>query len=158
MFDRISEFREFCKYVEYRRLWLIPLAKNSKRPLKGFKFTEQKINKSKAQDYLAKGYNVGIVAKPDKLCFIDVDNPSLIEKYRLNKLNTLVVKTPKGYHYYFYNCGLRCNFLGNGIELRCYNMYVVAPGSVVDGKMYRVINHAKPLPITEVIKNAKEKL
>lgn len=78
---------------------------------------------------------------------------------------TLCVETASGgFHYYFKadqdfrNSSKR---LGAGLDTRGYNGYVVAPGSIVDGKPYRVLNAAPladtPTWIAEGLAAKKEK-
>ena len=150
MCTSVEEFKKLLKYVDTSKLWIVPLGKNSKRPVKGFNWTEQRITVRQAMQWLSKGNNIAIVAKANGLCFIDVDNLRLLHK--LNIPPTLTVKTPHGgYHFYFYNNGITENVFGNGIELRMHNAYVVGVGSCVDGKVYRIIYACKPRSIGEVI-------
>ena len=138
----VREFLKFLKYVDKSKLWLIPLGSNSKRPIKGFNWTDQRISIKQAIDWLKQGNNVAVVAKANGLCFIDVDNPDLVRHLKIPP--TLTVRTPHGgYHYYFYNCGITDNWFGL-VEYRMHNAYVVAPGSEIDGKVYRIVYACKP--------------
>lgn len=88
---------------------------------------------------LARNYNVGVLT--NELIVVDVDNKagkdggSSFAKLGL-PTNTLVVATPSGgYHVYYSgpNRSLSAGKLGEGLDVRSYHGYVVAPGSWLDG-------------------------
>lgn len=124
----------------------IPIKPNSKEPIG--KWLQIRLSISECLSLIERGYNIGIVANKDGLCFVDVDNPNVVSKLKLEY--TLVVKTPHGgYHYYYRNCGIDRNRYLNGYELRCHNAYVLCPGSVVDDKTYSIVFMRKINTISE---------
>lgn len=81
---------------------------------------------------------------------------------------TLLIKTPNGRHYYYRlpvnaPSWSRSSSTGllPGLDLRCDNTYVVAPGSVVDGKEYKVEHNCEiaevPAAILQLLKVRHEK-
>jgi RecA/RadA recombinase len=68
------------------------------------------------------------------------------------------VKTPHGSHYYFaYTPELRqTTGLMPGVDVRNDGGYVVAPGSVVDGKLYEVEHRADLTPVPEALLRLQE--
>ncbi len=150
MFTSVREFLKLTKYIDVKKLWIIPLAPNSKRPVSGYKWTENRITVNQAIQLLSRGYNIAFVSKKNGLCFIDIDNPKLLSK--LHSPPTLVVKTPHGgYHLYYYNdLMLESNVFADGIEFRMHNAYVVGAGSCIDSKVYEIVYATKPAKISNV--------
>ncbi len=68
--------------------------------------------------------------------------------------DTFTVETPSGGLHLYYRLGFLDDApgpsrgrLGPGVDVRCHNSYVLAPGSVVDGKPYRVIGKRAAAPV-----------
>ena len=93
------------------------------------------------------GYNVGVLC--DNMLVVDVD----VKKGRSGwasfmrfdpDVETFTVETKSGgRHYYYDTAGASfantSGTLGEGLDTRSHHGYVVGPGSVVDGKEYRVL-------------------
>jgi hypothetical protein len=154
----IAEFSKFLKHIPIEP-YLIPLVRNGKDPdvPKGesWKDPKYKLTVEQAQERLAHGFNVGVVATGKDLVLFDHDAP---EKYTFPK-ETLTVKTRSGkLHKYFLNDGSVKNADGKGQYAKCGEVraewkYVVAPGSYVpsdnesgDG-VYRVIVEKELSPL-----------
>ena len=104
-----------------------------------------------------KRYNAGFICgEVNNIMVLDVDvrngGTEAINEYmrEYGTIDTFTVGTPRGgWHYYFkYNSkDQNDNYLKNGTDLRGVGLdfkteggYVVAPGSVFEGKYYKVIN------------------
>lgn len=100
-------------------------------------------------------YNVGVLT--DGLLVVDIDT----KQGRLGMaswmalhggFDTLTIRTPSGGFHLYYggaNVGLSQNELGEGLDVRSYHGYVLAPGSTVEGRPYTVeidapLEHAPP--------------
>lgn len=83
-------------------------------------------------------YNIGVLT--NDMIVVDADTKAGkrgVESFQALDLSqdTLVVRTPSGgYHFYYHgpNKSLSAGKLGNGIDIRSYHGYVIAPGSTLD--------------------------
>lgn len=96
-------------------------------------------------------YNIGV--STDNMIVVDIDmknGKDGMASYRALglPLNTFMVKTPTGgWHAYFKgpNRGLSVDRLGSGLDIRSFHGYVLAPGSVIDARLYVIDNDAPML-------------
>lgn len=122
----------------------------------------------------AKPFNIGVATGPSRLLVVDLDAPkagrgahgwqSLAAAARAVGAtiprNTLTVVTPgAGQHLYFRTSGLEgarstVGCIGAGIDTRGAGGYVVGPGSVIDGRRYRLVHRADPAPVPDWILDA----
>lgn len=107
-------------------------------------------------------YNIG--CKTNDYVVMDVDVKNGKDGYNQylqmgGVFDTLVVRTTSGgYHCYFYGPDARGSIgLANGVDVRSYNNYVVAPGSVIDGKAYYVETDKPITYIPDAIERRLEK-
>lgn len=88
-------------------------------------------------------YNIGMLTSDMVVCDIDVKEgkPGLQTFYGFGgHFETLVVQTPTGgYHCYFDGNDSANTYPGPGLDIRSHNGYVVAPGSTINDRPYRVI-------------------
>lgn len=141
---------------------VFPLKENAKTPLYPGKFLSQATSNKATIDILWKKYpnaNIGI-ATGEGLIVIDVDtlqhggengSESLKNYETINgPLNdTFTVQTPTGgNHIYYVNSNECKNATGllPGVDIRGIGGYVVAPGSIINGKEYKII---KDVPIAK---------
>lgn len=89
-------------------------------------------------------WNVGICTTG--LVVVDVDTKNgragLASWEALGAPDTLTVRTKSGgFHHYYWGADVALNqgALGEGLDIRSHNGYVVAPGSTVDGARYEVV-------------------
>ena len=108
--------------------------------------------------------NIGVNCKESCLLAIDLDSPdaarryartwTIVEGQHPNRYGTPIISTPRGWHYYhdlpdppLHNT---VGQLGEGIDTRAAGGMIVAPGSVIDGRRYRVVsgdlNATRPVP------------
>ena len=125
----------------------IRLVHQGKEPIELWKLPKSWMDSELATSRLSTGLNVGIVAQPDGLAFIDIDVeggstklPEEQVKTLIETMDTFTVKTANGgYHLIFINGGIVINSLlkysGKTIgELRANMQYIVAAGSYVPPK------------------------
>lgn len=141
---------------------VFPLKENAKTPLYPGKFLSQATSNKATIDILWKKYpnaNIGI-ATGEGLIVIDVDtlqhggengSESLKNYEAINgPLNdTFTVQTPTGgNHIYYVNSNECKNATGllPGVDIRGIGGYVVAPGSIINGKEYKIV---KDVPIAK---------
>lgn len=139
--SNIESAREY-----YSKKWLpIPLKKNSKAPNlpKGHEFLRRWPTKEEFKAFDWSG-NVGIVCgKISGITVLDIDLPEgadTLEKLDMTLPHTVQAKTPHGMHYFMsYDERVRTGVavLGKGVDVRNDGSFIVAPGSVIDGKGYR---------------------
>lgn len=130
----------------YKWGWLpIPLKKNSKAPAlpKGHEFLRRRPTREEFASFDWSG-NVGIVCgELSGITVLDVDLPDgaeTLEKLDMTLPHTVQAKTPHGMHYFLqYDERVKTGVavLGAGVDIRNDASFVVAPGSVIDGKEYR---------------------
>ena len=145
------------------RGWCIfPLPSGSKVPFSGFKWRELSCNdpeqiKRWTQQYHCCGW--AIDTGKSGLVVVDEDNKGgksgadTLFHFEINKgfylEKTLTVETPSGgKHYYFQGSTSSSNGkVGIGVDIKSQGGYVVAPGSIIGGKKYKIL---KDLPIVTV--------
>lgn len=156
---------EYIQQYLNRGYSLIPLANNSKKPPKGFKWLQYQNQKASFEDIFKwdteyNKPNIAIVTgRLSKLVVLDIDDPLLLPelfKQLPEAERTTRVKTFGGYHFYFSHNGNEIksikNFLKLGIELQANGRYVVACPSVVEGWKYTFeipLSKMLPFPIIE---------
>lgn len=81
--------------------YIIPLARRSKRPAKGYLWGKHHLTLKKAIAYITEDYNLAVVTGNSNLVVIDIDKRELPDPIKpfLNK--TRVSITPRGWHFYF---------------------------------------------------------
>ncbi|GAI81389.1 unnamed protein product, partial [marine sediment metagenome] len=134
-----------------KKFSLIPLATNTKLPIKGFRWKGYQYKRATIEEILNWYTNFGdinigvITGRISKLVVIDVDSErQLLELLKVipNLFDTCYVKTKRGYHFYFFtngdDIGSTSRLFGlDGIELKAKGRYVVSAGSIVDGFKYK---------------------
>ena len=138
------------------------LKENAKTPLKPGKFLDQATSNKDIIDILWTKYpnaNIGI-ATGEGLTVIDVDTlqhggengSESLKNYEITNglLNdTFTVQTPTGGKHIYYVTNNECkNATGllPGVDIRGTGGYVVAPGSIINGKEYKIV---KDVPIAK---------
>ena len=146
----VSELKKFLRLID--NAWLVPLAPNSKRPVRNFKWTEQRVSYNTAVKLMQCGYNIAYVCKHsiNKIAVIDVDSAKYVRLIKPEYRDTLVVKTKRGYHYYYKTDTAR-NLCLKVIDVRAEDLYVVAPGSCVDNHTYHILNYTKPKRVGNIL-------
>ena len=111
-------------------------------------------------------YNIGILC--DDLMVVDCDNKhgidglanfKALDAMPMAAFETLLLRTPNGYHYIYRNqtgkpLTGKVAGLGPGIDCRSYHNYIVAPGSMVNKKVYSVVDNVPMLDCPEFIVKA----
>ena len=107
-----------------------------------------------------KRYNAGFICgEVNNIMVLDVDVKddgvgAMVQYFQeFGKFNTFTVRTPHGGYHYYFNYKSKDNndnylkngtkFRGVGLDFKTEGGYVLAPGSCVDGKYYKVINQTK---------------
>jgi RecA-family ATPase len=133
---------------------VIPLRENDKRPLYPGNFQEQATNNSEAIKKLwnkTPNANIGI-ATGNGLTVIDIDTPlhggqdgeTSLLNYEMDQgflKDTFEVSTPTGGKHLYYRTNKPFRNQSGvlpGIDVRGLGGYVVAPGSVINGKTYKI--------------------
>ena len=105
-------------------------------------------------------YNAGFLCgEVNNIMVLDVDVKddgvgAMVQYFQeFGKFNTFTVRTPHGGYHYYFNYKSKDNndnylkngtkFRGVGLDFKTEGGYVLAPGSCVDGKYYKVINQTK---------------
>ena len=105
-------------------------------------------------------YNAGFLCgEVNNIMVLDVDVKddgvgAMVQYFQeFEKFNTFTVRTPHGGYHYYFNYKSKDNndnylkngtkFRGVGLDFKTEGGYVLAPGSCVDGKYYKVINQTK---------------
>jgi len=162
---RVEEFKKFIGLLPpaYRReIHLLPVVPNGKAPAvpKGTSTLSFRMSLEDAIERLKNGGNVAIMFHAPKVPIFAVDidvgegklTPEMGKELLGSFPETLTVQTPHGgYHLYYMATLLRkprnAKYKYKGVEageVRVDNYYVLAPGSVVDGKMYTIIRARTP--------------
>ena len=146
---------------------IFPLSANSKIPLpksQGFKDAFNDFPTAESTWWQNPQYNIGIATgEVSNITVIDLDGEqgenSFKEIKHLFPNESMLVKTPGGYHlYYEYNPGFHsgAGFLP-GVDVRSDGGYVVAPGSIVSDDEkgyaqapYKILRDIPPKPIENV--------
>ena len=143
---------------------VFPLQENTKEPLAGSNghlgatTDPQKIREMWTDPLTGSvmNYNIGASPRDGRFLIIDLDvkeGRNGIEEYRalVGEIGGLVVRTTSGglHVYYATDEALKTGAgdLGTGIDSRGADGYVVAPGSVIDGETYEVMQDDAVLPV-----------
>jgi hypothetical protein len=141
-------------------LAIFPLPPGEKRPEPGWSHRITR-NPAVARHWPA-GSNIGVACRASGVVGLDLDQhpgqpdgarqyTALCRQHRQEHVQTLAVRTPSGLHLYYrgpagvtiYSTSGGTSPLGPGIDTRGPGRksggYLVGPGSVVDGRPYRVI-------------------
>ena len=143
---------------------VFPLRENGKRPLweewPALATTDPDAIRAMWRDPLIGGfqeYNVGVLTHD--MIVVDID----VKKGRRGldnwfeagfTLDTLCVATPTGGLHLYYsgpNVQGRVNVIGDGIDIRSWHNFVVAPGSKIDGEEYRLYHDIPIRPASELL-------
>ena len=96
-------------------------------------------------------YNVGFCTTGWVVIDIDVKNGGVgLDTFANLELDfdTLTIKTPSGgYHLYYSDFNASSSPLGKNVDIRSNNSYVLAPGSVVEGRGYTVDIDQPVIPV-----------
>ena len=138
---------------------VFPLGENSKLPIDVGWTTSATTNPEIIKSWwtdpvtgVERNYNIGCLTT--EWIVIDVDTkqgkPGLRTMAELGlEFDTLVVATPgRGYHLYYRRRDKPTGQspLGEGVDVRSHNGYVLAPGSIIEGVEYRVVCDSDPIP------------
>ena len=125
---------------------IIPLIKNDKKPNGSWiKYQKERMTPQQAYQYFEKNpeANIGLVTgKISGISVIDIDGEEgfeALKKANIELPKTSIVKTPRGWHYYYkYNPDLKqgANRLEK-VDIRNDGGYVVIPPSSIDGVHYK---------------------
>jgi len=137
------------RFFKDEKLNIIPIIENEKKPaVKWAKYQQEQYPREKLKNW--KGNFAVICGKvSNNLVIMDLDNA---EEYTENirNINTLTVKTRRGYHLYFFSkkdCRKIPNWRGKKIDILGNKCYALIPPSKVNGVGYEII---KDVPILEV--------
>jgi len=150
-----EELQAAIQLATDRGFAVFPLWPNSKSPATPNGCTEATSDPEKIRELWQgrKGFNLGVEAKRSGLVLIDVDTKkgrdgftalaALTKRHGKLPKTLRVLTTTGGLHIYFRKPdGVELHnliddpMLGDGLEMRCDNQYLVAPPSVLDGKAY----------------------
>jgi hypothetical protein len=172
-FDYVEEMNKVKpkkKEIDLNDFLKIKLEPNSKEPLKGSSYLKNIYKDIVPNDK----NNVGILTGHNNIMIVDIDIKNkgfetFKEYLTINgNINTYTIKTTSGgYHYYFNSISSNDednkiinekitnsrNYRGVGIDVRCGNGYGVAPGSSVNGNIYKVINNTEIIDIPSHLLN-----
>jgi hypothetical protein len=172
-FDYVEEMNKVepvKKEIDLNDFLKIKLEPNSKEPKKNLSYLKHTYKDITPNDK----NNVGILTGHNNIMIVDIDikNKGLEtfkEYLTINgNINTYTIKTTSGgYHYYFNAMTSNDednkiikekitnskNYRGVGIDIRCGNGYGVAPGSSVNGNIYKVINNTEIIDIPSHLLN-----
>lgn len=127
------------KYSEYFGLAVLPLS-SSKRPPNNYSWQPLQKRRMTVKEILGCSVleNIGIVTGAiSGIAVVDCDTPEAVDRFRNERKTPVVVKTPRGVHFYYRHPGEHVKTCkGVGFDIRGDGGYVVAPPSVVDGKQY----------------------
>jgi len=146
-------FKKAKFYVEKLNFSVIPIAYGTKKPIAKWKEFQTRLpSQEELRDWFGKGIvlNVGLVTgKISRVVILDVDDPTQMPDW-LKEVKTWVVKTNRGYHYYFriredeYVPTMHLPPVG---QLKAEGSYVLLPESLhPDGAVYRWMTFVKKLP------------
>lgn len=126
--------------LEQYKKWdwnIIPLAKNSKEPIKGLKL-ERWFNEKYPSDNISSDLNIGVITgKTSNIAVIDIDDESKVQGYITKFPTEVIQKTPHGIHlFYHWNPKLPAVKKIDGGDFFNGNHYVVIAPSKVDNLQY----------------------
>lgn len=133
-----------------RGFQVFPLYENSKEPaiddFPNFATTDEAAIRQWWTDPVLRterNYNIGCLCSDYVVIDIDVkEGKDGYNEYAQvgGDYDTLVVQTPTGgFHCYFYGPDSSNSPISKSVDVRSHNGYVLAPGSVVDGRSYQVV-------------------
>ena len=152
--NQVNTDQIFC--LKKQGFAVFPLAPNSKIPLKGVAWKEwaEQADELQVLEVLAMHpeYNWGIFLGLSGHCAVDLDGQEGIANWKgicNGTPETMTVLTPRGGRHLYFKGSLppTQGKLAAKIDTRGENSYVVAPGSVIDGKMYEVLNEREPVAV-----------
>jgi len=134
--------------------YIFPLRENDKRPAVSDWENWATLDKAKIRKYWGNypKANIGVACGPSGIVVLDVDNKegkngnatfTAIEKIE-GEVPTFTVETPTGgFHRYYESNGSKlrntAGKLGEGLDTRAQGGYVVAEGSLIEGKRYKFV-------------------
>lgn len=144
-------------------LSVIPIHPNSKVPkIPWNKYKVELMSLDSTRDFFVEGENIAVVTgKVSDITIIDVDDEDKFSKfYNFNRLiehTNTIVKTPKGYHFWFkYDSQLRTSQNRDfGFDIKNDNSLITVPPSQIDGHKYFFL---KSEGIGEIPLDFKEKI
>lgn len=110
-----------------------------------------------------RNYNIGV--STDGMLVVDIDvkdgRPGMRSAIDAGvDFDTLTVRTASGGLHLYYqadNCRNSVNALGPGVDTRGHGGYVLAPGSVVDGKSYTLLRDGPTAPLSAALAASLER-
>ncbi len=104
-------------------------------------------------------YNAGAVAKSttkDGICILDIDDLTLLNEILVIIGKTFVVKSSKGFHFYFRHTALSRKLgnrsLAGQFDFQAHNKYVVSPFSIhPSGAVYTISEDNPIMPIPDAL-------
>jgi hypothetical protein len=130
-------------------MFLLPLAPNSKQPLKGMDW-HRRITDDPAEHsaWIARGWNVGFAVEENGTVVVDFDEKEAARDfYRNHKgLLSVIVETRRGVHFMFSGSTSTRKFEHGDLK---GNGYTVFPPSTVDGWTYRFVQQGELQPFPE---------
>lgn len=120
---------------------LIPLSKDSKKPLAGSDWHDRASGDPVVQEgWIKKGLNVGFLVEENGRVIVDFDDKEACSRFmeQYPELCTVVVETRRGFHLHFSGKAKTTKFAFGDIK---GNGYCVFPPSVVEGYQYRFITN-----------------
>ena len=139
---------------------LFPLAENTKVPLAGLAWKEWAEQADEATVYETliahPEYNWAVFLGASGHCAVDLDGEAGMsnwEKICNGTPPTMTVSTPRGGKHLYFKGSLppTQSKLAPSIDTRGENSYVVAPGSVIDGKMYEILDGREPVEAPDLL-------
>lgn len=150
-----TKYPELDNYQKYG-WYLLPIASNSKVPLKEFHWKEESYNeKSKWIQILDSGYNIAVACGKSNIMIIDFDSKevspeSLPLRDEIQKLldenDTLIQKSARGGRHYIFKIDEELCFKqkvdigGLKIDTRTHKGYFIVSPSKYEGKSYEWVN------------------
>lgn len=176
-FDYVEEMNKVepkKKEIDLNDFLKIKLEPNTKEPLKGLSWNKNPEKHIYKDIVPNQKNNVGILTGHNNIMIVDIDIKNkgfetFKEYLTINgNINTYTVKTTSGGYHYYFNA-MTSNeednkiikekitnsqhYRGVGIDVRCGNGYGVAPGSSVNGNVYKVINNTEIIDIPSHLLN-----
>lgn len=131
-------------------MFLLPLAHNSKQPLKGEDW-HHRISDDPAEHtaWIARGWNVGYPVEENGVVVVDFDEKQAARDFfvKHRELLSVIVETRRGAHFYFAGSTSTRKFSAGDIK---GNGYVVYVPSTVDGWRYRFVQRGELQPFPDI--------
>lgn len=141
------------------RINIIPIRANSKEPgIAWGQYQTEKYPREKLKNWTG---NFAVVCGgiSNNLVIVDLDDPEIYEK--LKDISTLTVKTPRGYHLYFFTekeWRKIPNFAGKKIDLLGSACYALIPPSKVNDIPYEIIKNVEIAEVEDIGKLIESKI